>query len=129
MDMNSFKFTSQHEWAKKIGGNKVSVGITKYAAEQLGDIVFVDVPKIGTAVEKDKTMGVVESVKTVSDINSPVSGKITARNNALEGDPALANQDPMGEGWIVEIEMSRPEEYDDLMNSSEYQEHCAHCEH
>lgn len=129
MDMNSFRFTSQHEWAKKIGGNKVKVGITKYAAEQLGDIVFVDVPKVGTAVEKEKTMGVVESVKTVSDINSPVSGKITARNDVLEGDPSLANQDPMGEGWIVEIEMSRPEEYDDLMNSSEYQEHCAHCGH
>lgn len=122
------RYTKDHEWAR-LEGKKVVVGVTEFAAKQLGDVVFVDVPQLNTKVEAGKTMGVIESVKTVSDVYAPVSGKVVARNEALEGDPALVNQDPFGKGWIVEIELANPAEYDRLMSPKEYEEHVAKSGH
>ncbi len=124
----NYKYTKDHEWAK-MEGKKVVMGVTDYAAKQLGDIVFVDMPQVGTKVEAGKTMGVIESVKTVSDLFSPVSGKIVKRNDAIEGDPALVNQDPFGKGWLVEIEMANPAEFDRLLSPKDYEDHVAHSGH
>ncbi|NLI75666.1 MAG: glycine cleavage system protein GcvH [Candidatus Riflebacteria bacterium] len=124
----NYKYTKDHEWAK-MDGKKVVMGVTDFAAKQLGDIVFVDMPQVGTKVEAGKTMGVIESVKTVSDLFSPVSGKIVARNDAIEGDPALVNQDPFGKGWLVEIELANPAEFDRLLSPKDYEDHVAHCGH
>ena len=129
MNNSETRYTKTHEWVRKLSDNKIVCGVSKFASEQLGDIVFVDLPQVGTSVEMGKTMGVVESVKTVSDSYAPVSGKVVARNDELEGDPALANQDPMGKGWLVEIEMIKPAEFDELMSQAEYEEHCATAEH
>lgn len=120
------KYTKEHEWARK-EGNKVVVGVTEYAAKQLGDVVFVDMPKVGTKVESGKTLGVIESVKTVSDVYAPVSGIIVNRNSELETDPALVNKDPYGKGWIVEIEPNNPSDYDKLLSSQEYEEYLKSC--
>ena len=123
MNPKNLKYTKDHEWARVEGKNAV-IGITEFAAKNLGDIVFVDIPKPGTKLEKGKTIGVVESVKTVSDIFAPLSGKVVKGNADLEADPSLANQDPYGKGWIIEIEMSSKGEADELMDSAAYDKFC-----
>jgi len=124
----NYKFTKNHEWAK-VEGKKVIMGITDYAVKQLGDIVFVDVPQIGAKLERDKTLCVVESVKTVSDIYAAVGGKVVRRNESIEGDPAIVNQDPFGKGWIVEIEMTNPADFDSLLTPKEYEDLVAKLAH
>src|SRR3990172_3990453 len=99
---DNLKYTKEHEWAR-LKGKTVTVGITDYAQDQLGDIVFVELPAEGDEVAADETFGVIESVKTVSDLYSPASGEVTAVNNALEDRPELVNQDPYGEGWIMKV--------------------------
>lgn len=128
MNTQNVRYASSHEWARK-EGNKVVMGISEFAAHQLGDVVFVDMPTEGTAVSTGKTLGVVESVKTVSDLYAPVSGKVLGRNEELEGDPALVNQDPLGKGWMLEIEMSNPQEFDALMDAAAYEKFCAAAGH
>ena len=96
------RYTKEHEWAK-LEGDKARVGITAFAQEQLGDVVFVELPKVGTKVSAMKTFGVVESVKAVSDLFAPIAGAITARNEELDAHPELVNSDPYGEGWMVEL--------------------------
>jgi glycine cleavage system H protein len=125
--MSNEKFTKSHEWARK-DGSKAVVGISEFAAQQLGDVVFVDLPQVGAKVERGKAMGVVESVKTVSDLVAPVSGTIAKRNGDLE-DPSLVNQDPLGKGWMVEIEMTRPAELEELLDKTAYDQHCAESHH
>jgi glycine cleavage system H protein len=96
------RYTRDHEWVR-VDGDEATVGITQYAADQLGDIVFVELPDAGRALEEAKAFGVVESVKAVSDLFAPVSGEVTAINGSLAADPELVNSDPYGDGWMIEI--------------------------
>ncbi len=113
------KYTREHEWVQ-INGKQAIVGITNYAQNELGDVVFVDLPETGSVVEANDEMAVVESVKAVSDIYAPVSGKIVKVNEALQDNPELINSDPYKDGWISIIEMSDPDEVDELMSAEEY---------
>lgn len=116
------KYTKTHEWMKEEGRN-ARVGISNYAQEQLGDIVYVELPEVGRVLQKGEVFGVVESVKAVSDCYAPVSGKVVDRNGELEGSPELINQDPYGRGWLIVIEMSDPEEAQTLLDADAYEAH------
>jgi glycine cleavage system H protein len=113
------RYSSDHEWIRQ-DGNVVTIGITAYAQDSLGDVVFVEVPEQGTAVATGDSFTEVESTKSVSDIYAPVSGTITAVNEALDEKPELLNSDPYGEGWICSIEMSDPSQLDGLMDAAAY---------
>ncbi|MBK6299151.1 MAG: glycine cleavage system protein GcvH [Sphingomonadales bacterium] len=112
-------FTDEHEWID-VDGTSATVGITDYAQGQLGDIVFVEVPTAGTQVKKGGDAAVVESVKAASDVYAPVSGTVTQGNGALDGDPALVNSDPEGDGWFFKLTLSDPSELDGLMDEAAY---------
>ncbi len=114
------KYTKEHEWIK-IDGKLATVGITEYAAEQLGDVVLVELPAMDAEITKGDAFGVVESVKSVSDIFAPISGHVREVNDALPETPALVNDDPYGEGWLVRIESSDATDFDDLMSAKEYE--------
>ena len=114
------KYSREHEWVK-VEGSRATVGITDFAQHQLGDVVFVEVPAAGAAVTAGKTFSVVESVKAVSDIYSPLSGTVVAVNDALTDAPEIINSDPYGEGWIAVIEMTAPAELDELLDSAGYE--------
>ncbi len=116
----NFRYTKEHEWVKVEGDTGV-VGITDHAQEQLGDIVYVDLPKPGTRVEQGKTLGSVESVKAVSDIYAPVSGEVVAVNDTLATSPEKLNADPHGEAWLVKIKLSAPNEIQQLLSAGDYQ--------
>lgn len=113
-------FTEDHEWIE-VDGDTATVGITNYAQGQLGDIVFAEVPAVGATLKKGGDAAVVESVKAASDVYAPVSGIVIEGNDALEGDPALVNTDPEGEGWFFKLTLSDTSELDSLMNASAYQ--------
>ena len=112
-------FTEEHEWID-VDGDTATIGITDYAQGQLGDLVFVEVPKAGTVLAKGKDAAVVESVKAASDVYSPVSGTVTEGNAAIEDDPALVNGDPEGAGWFFRLTISDPSELDGLMDEAAY---------
>jgi glycine cleavage system H protein len=114
------QYTNEHEWLK-VDGTKGVIGITHFAQDQLGDVVFVEVPAVGAELEKENTFGVVESVKTVSDLYSPVTGKVVAVNKDLEANPELVNQDPYGKGWMIEIELSDPSQSNGLLSADDYE--------
>jgi glycine cleavage system H protein len=114
-------YTKQHEWIK-VDGSKGVAGITHFAQDQLGDVVFVDPPQPGAALTKDQAMGVVESVKTVSDLYAPVTGAVTSANKELEAQPELVNQDPYGKGWLIELDISDTAELDTLLSAEKYAE-------
>ncbi len=114
------RYTKEHEWLK-VDGAKGVVGITHFAQDQLGDVVFVEVPAVGTELENENTFGVVESVKTVSDLYAPVAGKVAAVNKDLEANPELVNQDPYGKGWMIEIELSDSGQSDGLLSAADYE--------
>lgn len=116
----NFRYTKEHEWVR-VDGDTGVVGITDHAQEQLGDIVYVDLPKPGTRVEKGKTLGSVESVKAVSDIFAPVSGEVLEVNDALATSPEKLNADPHGEAWLVKIKLSAPGEIQQLLSAGDYQ--------
>lgn len=118
------RYTKEHEWARVEGGT-VRVGITHYAQDALGDIVYVDLPSPGTEVSAGQPFGEVESTKSVSDIYSPLTGTITERNARLEESPDLVNQDPYGDGWMVLIQTTNTSELDGLLNAAQYQEFIA----
>jgi glycine cleavage system H protein len=120
MTPKDYKFTSEHEWIHPESGNKGKVGLADYAQSQLGDIVFLDLPAPGTQVTQGKKLGEVESVKAVSDIFAPASGKVLEINQAVVDEPKLVNEDPYGAGWLVRVEMSKPSELDNLMDSAKY---------
>ncbi len=113
------RYSSDHEWIK-VDGNTVTIGITEYAQDALGDVVFVDAPEIGTAVAAGESFSEVESTKSVSDIYAPVSGTIVAFNDALEDTPELLNSDPYAEGWICRIEMTDASQLDELLDAEAY---------
>jgi len=122
MNPKEYKYTQEHEWICPEPGDKGKVGLTDYAQTQLGDLVFLDLPDPSTQVEQFKKMGEVESVKAVSDLFAPVSGKVLEINQGAIDAPGLVNQDPYGEGWLVRLELSQPSELDALMNSDKYDE-------
>ena len=115
----NFRYTKEHEWVH-VEGDSGTIGITDHAQKELGDIVYVDLPKVGTTVEKGKTLGSVESVKAVSDIYSPVSGEVVAVNDLLASKPEKLNEDPHGAAWLVKIRLSSPGETADLMSAADY---------
>lgn len=119
MTPDGLKYTPEHEWAQ-VEDDVVTIGITDFAQEQLSDIVYVELPTPGKEVRQMDAFGVIEAVKTVSDLYSPVSGEIIEVNNALTDDPALINQSPYEEGWLVRIRMSNPSEMDTLLDSEGY---------
>lgn len=113
-------YTREHEWLR-IDGNKGVIGITAFAQDQLGDVVFVELPKEGADLQQETTFGVVESVKTVSDLYAPASGKVTQVNKELEAHPELINQEPYGKGWIVEVELKDANEKSGLLSPADYE--------
>ena len=117
--MSDVKFSKEHEWIK-LEGELAIIGITKHAAEMLGDIVFVELPEKGSNVEKDGTAGVVESTKAASDVYTPVSGEITDINQSIINDPSKINADPEGDAWFFKLKMKDKKEMDSLMNKEEY---------
>ena len=118
------KYSKEHEWVL-VEDNVATVGITDFAQDQLGDIVFVELPGVGDKVSKEDAFGVVESVKAVSDIYAPVSGKVLEVNDDLPENPEMVNEDPYGDGWMIKIEMNDIEELQDLMSAAEYEEYVA----
>ncbi len=117
--MSNVKFTEDHEWIR-IEGDTGTIGITDYAQEQLGDVVYVELPDVGRKVEKGKDMAVVESVKAASEVYAPVSGTVAAINEKLTAEPATVNSAAMGDGWFVKIKLSNPSELDNLMDEAAY---------
>jgi len=115
-----FRYTKEHEWVKPEGDTAL-VGITDHAQQELGDIVYVDLPKVGAQIEKGKSLGSVESVKAVSDIFAPISGEVTAVNETLATAPEKLNEDPHGAAWLVKVRMKDPGEIMQLLNASDYQ--------
>ena len=116
-------YTIEHEWLR-VKGKKGVIGITQFAQDQLGDVVFVELPQKDSEVTKESTFGVVESVKTVSDLYAPASGKVVAVNTDLETQPELVNSDPYGKGWIAEIEISDSKEIENLLTPEQYIAQC-----
>ncbi|HEY1339256.1 MAG TPA: glycine cleavage system protein GcvH [Bryobacteraceae bacterium] len=117
---DNFRYTKEHEWVL-VQGDSGTIGITDHAQEELGDIVYVDLPKVGARIEQGKSLGSVESVKAVSDIYSPVSGEVTEVNGALADSPEKLNSDPHGEAWLVKVRLSNPAEAQGLMSAADYQ--------
>ncbi|MDO8479761.1 MAG: glycine cleavage system protein GcvH [Candidatus Rokubacteria bacterium] len=113
------RYTKEHEWAK-LEGDKARVGITAFAQEQLGDVVFVELPKVGAKITAMKTFGVVESVKAVSDLFAPLSGEVVEINAELPKKPEVVNADPYGQGWMIVIKLSNAKEWDGLMPAGDY---------
>ncbi|RKY16534.1 MAG: glycine cleavage system protein GcvH [Planctomycetota bacterium] len=122
MDLpESLRYTRDHEWVRAEDGEAV-VGITAYAAEELGDVVFVELPEIGRKLTRDETFGVIESVKTASDLFAPVAGEVVAINDALGDDPELVNSEPYEGGWMVRLRLDDPAAADALMDAAAYRE-------
>jgi glycine cleavage system H protein len=113
------RYTKEHEWVR-VDGDVATIGITAYAAEQLGDIVFVELPDVGRALAQFATFGVVESVKAVSDLYAPVAGDVTETNAVLSGQPELVNSDPYGDGWMLRVRLADPAHVDGLLDATAY---------
>ena len=116
---DDLRYSKEHEWVR-VDGSRATIGITSFAADELGDIVFVELPEPDATLKQFGTFGVVESVKAVSDLYSPASGTVTEVNEALRDAPELLNSDPFGEGWIVRVELADPSELDALMDAEAY---------
>ena len=114
------RYTREHEWAKREGG-RIRVGITAFAQAELGDVVFVELPKVGAKIFQHQAFGVVESVKAVSDLFAPVSGQIAEVNGALAGAPETVNQDPYGQGWMIVVAPSDAAQWDQLLTAAQYE--------
>ena len=118
----NFRYTKEHEWVL-VDGDAGTIGITDHAQEELGDIVYVDLPKVGAQIERGKSLGSVESVKAVSDVYSPASGEVTAVNESLANAPETLNSDPHGAGWLVKLRLSAPAETLELLTAEDYQKY------
>jgi glycine cleavage system H protein len=116
------RYTREHEWAR-VEGARARIGITQYAQDQLGDVVFVELPKVGTRVRQMQAFGVVESVKAVSDLFAPLSGEVAEFNQGLTDRPEQINQDPYGAGWLVVVALADPKEVDALLTAAQYEEY------
>ena len=115
-------YTAEHEWIM-VDGEVTTVGITDWAQSELGDVVYVELPEVGSEVEQGEPFGTIEAVKAVSDLYSPVSGKVVEINSALDDDPMVINRDPYGEGWMAKIKIDSREEFDKLMDADSYKKH------
>lgn len=113
-------YSKEHEWVR-LDGENATIGITDYAQESLGDIVYVELPKVGTEIEQFGNVGVIESVKAVSDLFTPMSGKVAEINTALDGDPAAVNREPYGAGWLFKLKLSDQDEAKSLLNAADYE--------
>ena len=118
---DDLKYTKNHEWVRKHDDGTAIVGITDFAQNELGDIVYVEVESEGETFELDGVFGSIEAVKTVSDLYCPMSGEVLEVNPELDGNPELVNEDPYGEGWIIKLKLSAPEEWDELLTAEGYQ--------
>jgi glycine cleavage system H protein len=116
------RFTAEHEYVRVVSGDVVEVGITDYAQGELGDVVFVELPKVGDRYEHMQVFGTIEAVKAVSELFSPIAGEIVDVNDSLDSTPALVNTDPYGEGWMIRIKVSDPAELDSLLSAQAYKE-------
>ncbi|UFJ39737.1 glycine cleavage system protein GcvH [Brevibacillus humidisoli] len=114
------KYSEEHEWVR-VEGNKAYIGITSFAQSELGDIVFVELPEVGAAIKQDEPFGSVESVKTVSELYAPISGKVLEVNGELEDSPELVNSSPYDQAWMIVVEISDPSELDKLMDAEKYE--------
>jgi glycine cleavage system H protein len=119
--MSDVRYTDQHEWVR-IDGDEATIGITRYAAKQLGDVVFVEVPEPGRSLAAGGEAAVVESVKAASEVYAPITGEVTASNAAIADDPAKVNADPEGEGWFFKLKIANPDELAKLMSAEQYAE-------
>ncbi len=115
------RYSETHEWARVEEDGTVSVGLSGYAIEQLGDVVYMELPSVGDVVRKDEAFGVVESVKAASDMNAPVSGRVAAVNDTVQDDPDVLKRDTYGAGWLVRIEVAGLDEYEALLDADEYE--------
>jgi glycine cleavage system H protein len=122
MDEKSLKFAETHEWVY-VEGDIATIGISKHAQEELGDVVYVETKDIGEYIGQFEELGSIESVKAVSEVNSPVSGEITEKNSSLDSEPELINKDPYGKGWIVKIKLANKNDLNNLMDFDNYQEY------
>jgi glycine cleavage system H protein len=120
MNPTNLKYSEEHEWVLVESATKALIGITEFAAESLGDVVFVDLPEVGGEVGQAEKMGEIESVKAVSDLYSPVSGKITERNEQVMDNPQLVNDSPFDAGWMIRVELSDPSQLDKLLSAEQY---------
>ncbi|AMP21382.1 glycine cleavage system protein H [endosymbiont 'TC1' of Trimyema compressum] len=119
--MENLKFTKNHEWVR-VEGDKAVIGISDYAQHAMGDVVFVELPEVDASFKQDEGIATIESVKAVSDVYAPISGKVIEVNEKLEDEPALINEDAYGEGWVYAVEIENVSELDNLMSNSEYEE-------
>ena len=117
-------YVSSHEWIRNEGDGIVTIGVTDFAQEQLGDVVFVELPDVGAELMSEDEFGVIESVKAASDLFAPVSGEVIAVNEQLDDDPELVNSDPYGDAWLLQIRLSHPEELEHLLDAEAYSELC-----
>ncbi|MGW5646297.1 glycine cleavage system protein GcvH [Saccharopolyspora sp. NPDC003752] len=118
---DEIKYTEEHEWIQRTADDKVRIGITDYAQQQLGDVVFVQLPDLGQQVTAGESMGEVESTKSVSEIYAPITGEVVARNEQLEDEPELVNSAPLDDGWMVELKLADPAQLDGLLDAAAYQ--------
>ena len=118
---NDLKYTEEHEWVA-VDGDIATIGITDYAQGELGDLVFVELPEVGTDVEQSSAFGTVEAVKAVSDLFAPISGSVTEINETLADDPEVVNKDPYGDGWMIKVKISDSSQLDDLLDAEAYKE-------
>jgi glycine cleavage system H protein len=121
--MSAIRYTKEHEWVK-VDGDTATIGISAYAQEQLGDVVFVDLPEVGRKVEKGKELAVVESVKAASEVYAPVGGEVVEANGALGDAPGTVNEDAMGKGWFAKLKLANKSELDGLMDEAAYKAYC-----
>jgi glycine cleavage system H protein len=121
MAPTELRYTKDHEWVR-VEGDTATIGITPYAADQLGDVVFVDLPAVGRTLEQHATFGVVESVKAVSDLYAPVAGEVVATNDSLGSEPELVNGDPYGGGWMIRVRLAEPGQVDGLLDGAAYEQ-------
>ena len=120
--MSETRYTKEHEWVR-VDGGVATIGITDYAAEQLGDVVFVELPKVGKAVDKGGEAAVIESVKAASEVYAPISGEVVEVNGAIEGEPAKVNAEPMGAGWFIKLKVKNAAEVSALMTEAQYRDY------
>jgi len=118
---DSLKYTKEHEWAR-IAGNRATMGITSFAKDQLGDVVYLELPEVGAQIVRGEPFGVVESTKAVSELFAPVTGKVTKVNKELVDAPEGINDDPYEKGWMIEVELASPQEVSELLSAAQYQE-------
>ena len=120
--MSTLKYSEDHEWVLTADDGTALVGITEYAQEQLGELVFIELPEVGASIDKGESVAVIESVKSASDLIAPITGEVVEINDELDGNPALVNEDAMNAGWFIKVRMNDESELDELMDEDDYQQ-------